>query len=134
MNRYCEVIEYASDGVVLDQAEIQLIDPADTAAERLEDETGSRTGRRAYVDVTKGRGPLVWGRFDGRTGPWPVAFVWLRETDEPWRSAWGLAVRTRRSTFVAGIGRHSGPPSTEVLMKATEPLSWNVAPGALTGR
>lgn len=134
MDDYCEVIEYGPEGQVLSQGEVELVDRARRAGDLLEAATGARTGRLAYEDITHGRGPFVWGRFRGRTGPWPLAIVWLRETEEPWRIAWGLALRGRKSTYVAALGRRSDPPEDAVLMTASEPTDWNVAPGALVHR
>jgi hypothetical protein len=135
MDRSFDFIEYDDSGSIIHRSTRPLIDPADTASDQLVALGASRTGRLEYLDATKGWGPFLWAAFRQRTGPWPLAMVWIRETEPPWRIGFGLALRRADRTYVVGLGRRTdGPQAEQRVMLSTEPTSWNVTPGQLIGR
>ena len=107
MDRSIGITEYDSKGNEISRRSLRLVDPADTAADRLEAQGASRTGRITACDSTAGIGPFFKAVFDSRTGTWPFAFVWVRETDDPWHSGWGPALRFGDRTYVVGVWRRT---------------------------
>lgn len=137
MDRACEIVEYGPDGVEILRDTHVLVDPAIAAADALEQFGASRTGALPYVDRTSAWGPFIRARFEQRTGPSPMAFVWIRETEPPWRSGWGVALRWRAHTTVYGLARRSEMPegpSKKPIVTKTQAANWNISPGELIGR